>query len=214
MLARIRVLLLSLLTACSESPVTLTDADRALGQAVGIPDAPLLAIKTAGQNLLRLQGIDEGGDPFLANGVTIHIDQHDALDAVRSLRRTLGSGYLVFVSERRFGIQGYFDQVAVLKGTDPYDMLRTMGTNAWNYDFGPETIIDRLQKWDEAFGLDLHGVGFDWLEASFREQPDDMDAFAAEVYAFCPDVVDQGTETVERLAKDMRQSKSVFLWWD
>ena len=39
-------------------------------------------------------------------------------------------------------------------------------------------------------------------------------AFAREVYAFCPDVVDQGTETVEALAAEMKQENTVYLWWD
>jgi hypothetical protein len=38
--------------------------------------------------------------------------------------------------------------------------------------------------------------------------------FAKEVYQFCPDVVDQGTETVEALASERKRTNRVYLWWD
>ncbi len=75
-------------------------------------------------------------------------------------------------------------------------------------------VIARLKKWDAEFGLVLSGVGFDWMEAQFQRQPANMLEFAKEVYAFCPDVVDQGTETVEALAKEMKRTNTLFLWWD
>jgi len=34
----------------------------------------------------------------------------------------------------------------LLKASDPYDMLRTMGTNGWNYDISPDMVIARLKK--------------------------------------------------------------------
>jgi hypothetical protein len=35
-----------------------------------------------------------------------------------------------------------------------------------------------------------------------------------EVYEFCPDVVDQGTDTVEGLESEIKKSGTIFLWWD
>jgi Domain of unknown function (DUF4253) len=37
---------------------------------------------------------------------------------------------------------------------------------------------------------------------------------AAEVYELCPDVVDQGTMTVEVLEEENKASGRIFLWWD
>jgi hypothetical protein len=89
-----------------------------------------------------------------------------------------------------------------------------MGTNGWNYDISPDMIIARLKQWDAGFGLVLRGVAFDWVEAEFKTHPQDMLAFAKEVYEFCPDVVEQGTETVEALAEEMTRSNVLYLWWD
>jgi len=205
---------LAALTACGQSRVELSQPDRALGQTVGIADSLLLQIKRAGSDLRQLEGNSDVGKPMLATGVTVDVSQGDAFATVRRLRQVLGPGYRVFVSEQHFGIKGQRDQLSILRGTDPYSMLRVMGTNGWNYNISPDSIIVRLQRWDAAFGLDLQGVGFDWLEAEFRRLPSDMMAFAKEVYEFCPDVVDQGTETVEALAQEMRRSKRLYLWWD
>ncbi len=192
--------------ACTRTQEELSEQDRALGVAIGFPDALLLQIKNAGKNMRQLQGIDSGGIPFLASGVTIDVRQENALTTVRRLQDVVGPGYYVFISERNFGIGGAPDNVSFLKTSDPYDMLRTMGTNGWNYDISPEMVIARLKEWDRKFGIAIHGVGFDWVEGEFKSQPSDMPGFANEVYKFCPDVVDQGTETVAALAAHMAEA--------
>ena len=101
-----------------------------------------------------------------------------------------------------------------MKADDPYVILRAVGTNGWNYDVGPDKVVARLKEWDQRYGLVFRGIGPDWAEAEFKTQPRDMLAFAREVYAFCPDVVDQGTETVEALADEMKRDNVVYLWWD
>ena len=56
------------------------------------------------------------------------------------------------------------------------------------------------------------GAGLDWMEARFVNPPKDFTLFAKEVYDFCPDVVDQGTETVDALAKEMQRTNTLYLW--
>ncbi len=63
-------------------------------------------------------------------------------------------------------------------------------------------------------GLTVIGAGLDWTEARITRPPADMLPFARAVYQFSPDVVDQGTGSVEELAKEMRRSGTVYLWWD
>ena len=70
------------------------------------------------------------------------------------------------------------------------------------------------KEWDASYGLVFRGIAFDWVEAEFKKQPEDMLGFAQEVYKFCPDVVDQGTETVPALAAEMKRTNTLYLWWD
>lgn len=199
---------------CARTPVGLTEADRALAAATGFPEPLLLTIKQAGDALRRLEGHDEEGELQPAAGVTIDVKAAKALPTVRRLQETAGPGYRVFVSEQHFGIGGGGDEVSVLRAEDPFDPIRVMGTNGINYDIDTAAVIERLKKWDAEFGLDLHGAGFDWLEGTLRRPPADMARFAAEVFEFCPDVVEQGTGSVEALADEMRKSNTLYLWWD
>jgi hypothetical protein len=43
---------------------------------------------------------------------------------------------------------------------------------------------------------------------------DDVEAMAKRMYAFCPDIVDQGTNTVEALARELKETNALFFWWD
>jgi hypothetical protein len=174
----------------------------------------VLEIKKVGRNLRQLEGTDFGGARIKAPGVTIDVPHDHALAVVRRLQESAPSGHFAFISERHFGFGANPDQVSVMKAADPYEVLRTMGTNGWNYDIGPEMVIARLKEWEGRFGLVFRGIALDWVEAEFETQPKDMLAFAKEVYRFCPDVVDQGTETVEALAADMKRTNSLYLWWD
>ena len=194
--------------------VQLTAEDRALASATGLPESLVLEAKKQGDELRRLEGINDEGDPTQLAGVTIDIPHRDSLEAAKALQEAAPPGYFAFVSERNFGFGGEGDWVSVMKAADPYEVILAMGTNGWNYDISPAMVASRLKEWDERFGLVFRGIGFDWLEAEFKTPPADMQAFAEEVYKFCPDVVDQGTDTVEALAREMKSENMVYLWWD
>ncbi len=199
---------------CEKTKVELTRQDLALAGEAGLPEAFLLQIKRAGDNLRQLEGMHAEGGPVKAKGVTVDVSQDKARRTVRQLQRSAPPGYLAFISDMNFGIGGTPDHVSVLTTSDPYDALEVMGTNGWNYDISPKMVIARVRQWNKRFGLHLRGVGFDWLEAEFRQRPPNMLEFAKEVYEFCPDVVDQGTGTVEALAAEMKRANTVYLWWD
>ena len=44
--------------------------------------------------------------------------------------------------------------------------------------------------------------------------PDPLDAFCADLYEFCPDIVEQGCESVAALEEEIAAAGRVFLWWD
>ena len=98
--------------------------------------------------------------------------------------------------------------------TDPWEYLAIVRTDGINYELTHEDVVTRLREWDAQYGLRITGANFDWLEARIERMPTDLLAFARAVYAFCPDIVDQGTESVEALADEIRRSGSLYLWWD
>ncbi len=60
----------------------------------------------------------------------------------------------------------------------------------------------------------LTGIDFDWLEGRFTSAIRDPVGLARRFYTFCPDIVDQGTGTVEALVTELEQSQRLYCWWD
>lgn len=179
-----------------------------LARQAGFSNANLNLLLRYGSDLCRLEDVD--GRP--AAGVSVMVPDGGATDAVRALRIAFGGTHVVFQSEQNFGHAP--DRVAVLRSSDPFDALRAMGTNGTNHGIDTDGIITRLTEWDRRYGLTLLGAGDDWVEVELGRAPSDWGAFAREVYELCPDVVDQGTETVDALAAEMMEARIVFLWWN
>ena len=190
----------------------LSEDHATLAREVGFSESAVQAVRDAGKRLRQLQARADDGEPLPAAGLTIDVPERSVAGVIASLRKQLGAEHFVFRSEQRFGLAP--DEVSVLKTPDQFEVLRVMGTNGWNYELSPEAVMSQLRKWDAEYGLALRGVGFDFVEADINRPPHDMIAFAQAIYEFCPDVVDQGTQTVERLADEMRRYGTLYLWWD
>lgn len=145
-----------------------------------------------------------------------------------------GSGYRAYWSRRSDGRRVH-DEIVVFIPRAPFDLLVIRQTDAANYDLDNRAIVNRLTEWSERFDFDLVGAGHDFVALSLRTLPDDVEAFAREVYEFCPDTVDQGTAIAAEmlieegavdedtdidelgmamLVRSICDEKSLFLWWD
>ncbi len=187
--------------------------DAELVARTGVPESVLVALRRHGSDLRQLEGTDSGGNVVGRPGVSAAIaSEARARAAVAALRRKLGGGYVVLRTEQGFGRAP--DRVSVVRAGNAYEVLHLIGTNGWNYDIGPDSVVAWLRGWDQAVGLTIVGAGNDWLEARIERPPADMLPFARAVYRFCPDVVEQGTETVEALADEMARTRTLYLWGD
>lgn len=174
--------------------------------------ASLVKLKS-NDGISRLAGYTDVGDETPANGIVISVCEDDAYQKIEELWFELkGTGYIAFYSERNFGDKQ--DLIGVIHSDDEFDILRIKQTNGWNYDLGPDDIISKIVEWSSRYPLTILGADFDWVEILFDDVPVDITEFANEVYEFCPDVVDQGTETLEALIESVKDSGILFLWWD
>lgn len=128
--------------------------------------------------------------------------------------------------------------------SDSFTAIREANTEAPNYDLDTDTIIERLTGWQQLCSFRILSAGHDQIEIEFDTLPKDMEAFTQDLYEFCPDLVDQGTECIpdmiemgeelppemlkliegvdfedqkygmEILQRQLQQAKSVTLWWD
>lgn len=169
----------------------------------------------AGAAATPLIGSDSLGDTLLTEGFAVDVASTRATGFVAAAQpRFLEKGFYLFRSEQRFGIEGQPDRVALFPRANPYEILVLMGTNGWNYDIGPDSIVAWLRTLERDQAFTLTGIGFDWIEGRFADEIGDAALLARRFYAFCPDVVDQGTGTVEALATELRKSKTLYCWWD
>lgn len=130
----------------------------------------------------------------------------------------------VFTHKRDFFERGYnivvFEDdkyqkfIGLFKNINDFDVLRWRQTNGINYDIDTEDLIVKLSDWKSQYDFVLVGCAMDWLQVNFTSNKPNYPEFAKEVYEFCPDVVDQGTETIELLAESMEELNGIYLWWD
>jgi hypothetical protein len=187
------------------------------------PAAPVLTLEAAGELLAHESGRpvrkfstrDFGREQF-SGAQSVLVPEDRALELLDTVRARLGPGLVAFIGTQdsladppAVGVE-----VVVAPGDSQFDILRVAASDAINYDMGTEDLIRELQTWDHEFGIDIYAAQTDVVQMRLTKMPSDLKHFAGRVYEFCPDIVDQGTETVDKLAKYIADSQEVYLWWD
>lgn len=144
-------------------------------------------------------------------GVYLETNEEESELLLSKLMKELEQvGYQAFLcdSERK--------KVAIIKGSDQFDILKVQQTNGDNYDIDNEEVIRKIKDWYNRYPFTIVGADFDWVEANFDVFPsnNELKSFAKEIYKFCPDVVDQGAGSIEEFIEEMKETKKLYLWWD
>lgn len=177
-------------------------------------DAQLMTrARVFGTGFARMVAMTEEGAEVPAAGLVLLTAPDGGESALKAVRGELAnSPYGAWLNDNAHGTGP--DKVAILKTRDQFEYLALARTDGINYDLTHEKVIQRYQEWAGKYGLELDGAGLDWISARITKPPPDWQAFAAEVYEFCPDVVLQGTGDVGSLARAMQEQGELFLWWD
>lgn len=146
------------------------------------------------------------------NGIQFSVSQDKREKFITKLQSLLGDSFVVYFSEQNFGHK--LDEITVLGTSNRYDALRFEGCNGVNYGIYTEDIIAYLQELEKINPFVLTGAGFDFLQGNFISQPSNIKDLAQSMYEFCPDIVDQGTEDIEGLIEELKNSNSFYFWWD
>lgn len=208
------VLTISVLLIAASAPVTLSEYSETVAKIIGFDRKVLIIMKEeSGGSIQRMVGYDENDFQIVVDGVSVPVPEEKTDEVLHVLRKKLAPlKYMAFVIEMNESIN--IDKIGVLKGTDQYQILRLMHTDGDQYDISNDDVIERLKEWEITSPLDIIGAGNDWVEIEFRTLPRDLKAFVEEVYDFCPDAVDEGPGTTADLARDIQQTKKLFLLWD
>lgn len=107
--------------------------------------------------------------------------------------------------------------VAIVRAEHGYDVPAAAGWGSWNDCPRPEEHVAVLRRWGELYGAELVGLSADVVEMKVARPPTTQTAaveLAAEHYAYCPDIVTQGTGTISNLAATLLGGTCWFFWWD
>ena len=202
-----------LLLAASHSQGGLSPAEVQLASQIGFEEDILAVVKEESRcQLHRLSGYDADAYQIMANGIVISVPWNRSDQVLWSIRNRLKPRkYMAFTIEVNYARK--VDKIAIIKGTDQYEILRIMHTNGDDDDVSHEEVIAKLQQWEKRSRFEIVGAENDWVEIEFRTMPQDLKAFADDVYEFSPDTVDEGTGSLDELVKDITMTKRLVLWW-
>lgn len=154
-------------------------------------------------------------DPIFLKGLVLQEQNSKSYNLVFALKdKFKAKGYSIFLLEKNFNIDNKLDNIGILKTTDKYTILKQISTDGINYDITNDSLISIIRTFDKKYSLELIGASGDWCEFIIHDEPKNWALLAKEVYKVCPDVVDQGTGTVEALADEMKKTKRLYFWWD
>jgi hypothetical protein len=141
-----------------------------------------------------------------AKAASSFLDEHHA--------RLRDRGCYVFLYEQNFGIRGEADVLWILPTKDKFAVMAFTGVDGINYDIDNYLVIRWMKKLDQDHSFLLTGCGRDFLSGHFAAKLSDVDAMAKRMYAFCPDIVDQGAGSVRALANEIQRTNAMYFWWD
>ncbi len=147
-------------------------------------------------------------------GISFECTNKTAHELTEKFREELRKeGYLMYKSKKNYTFKP--DEVSIIKSQNQFDIIRIEDTRALNYELKNTDIITKLQEWNTNYPFQITGASNDWLSANFvGELPKNSMAFAKEMYEFCPDIVEQGTDTIEKLESETKRTNQLYLWWD
>jgi hypothetical protein len=107
--------------------------------------------------------------------------------------------------------------IALLPTRDGADAPAWLGLGGWNECPSAAEHVALLRRWRERWGAEVVAASGDTIELAVSEPPRDVGAaraLAEEQYAYAPDIVDQGTGSIERLAASLVGGRVWFFWWE
>ena len=117
----------------------------------------------------------------------------------------------------RFGEQTDFVYTGLAEIESPWMLPAIAGFGGWNDCPWADVQCAAMRYWQEKYGAELITMTGDYLECIVGNPPATKEAamkLAREQYLFCPDIVDQGTETISNLGAALLNAKLWFFWWD
>lgn len=107
--------------------------------------------------------------------------------------------------------------LALVPTSDGAEAFAWLAYGGWNDCPMPEHHVAAARYWREAYGAEPVALLHDIVEYRVARPPatrEEAMSLARQQYAYCYDIVLQGTETLENLAAGLVNAPVWFFWWD
>jgi tetratricopeptide (TPR) repeat protein len=175
-------------------------------------DVEALMVDVTGGELRRYATFDFGRARDESVSMVL-VPERDALALQYKLARALPPGWRCYVGSTRWLGEEKHDgkaELVTIQAASQFDCLRVARTDAINHDMETEDIIRVLEDYHRRFGIRIVAAETDSVAFQLLRQPEDLNAFAEELLAFCMDLEDVSLIMPMLTAP----SRLVSLWWD
>jgi hypothetical protein len=107
--------------------------------------------------------------------------------------------------------------IAIIPAAESWMVPCYLRIGGWNACPRAEEHAAVFRYWGEQYGARVACIADDVIEMIVTRPPATREAalaLAKEQYIYCPDIVDQGTETIEALAAALLNARVWYFWWD
>lgn len=185
---------------------------------MALVDAAVPILQTLGGGTVRPYLSHDFGRAQDREGRSIVLPRPQAETLLPRIREKLPPGLIAYVGTSRWlGNEKHGSKVelAVGPGRSSIDALLLARSDAVNHGLETEALVARISALHERLDLDVVEAMTDIVAFTFsKDPPDGWKALAKEIYALCPDIVDQGSGSMDELEELLRSEKRVSLWWD
>lgn len=104
-----------------------------------------------------------------------------------------------------------------LKVQNSWEAFATLAWGGWNECPQPAEHCAVHRHWAEKYGAEVVSITGDVVQCIVTRPPETRAAalaLAREQYAYSPDIVEQGTESLAALAAGLLNSEYWYFWWD
>lgn len=107
--------------------------------------------------------------------------------------------------------------IALVPTAKPWEVPAHIKLGNWNECPAPEVHVAFFKLWFERYGAVVTAIGPDTVEFSVANPPSTLEeasVLAREQFVYCADIVFQGVQSVDNLAKVLVNSSNWYFWWD
>jgi hypothetical protein len=107
--------------------------------------------------------------------------------------------------------------IGFVRCENSWEAFAALGYGGWNECPEPHIHVAIHSYWRERYLSSPIAISDSVVECMVGRPPDEKDAalaLAREQYAYCPDIVDQGTEKIALLGASILKSPRWYFWWD